>query len=248
MSYDALLMLSGGKDSCSIALNLFKEKQNILLFINDVGFVSKTAKSNIKKIKKITGFHSVQVNEYQDFHKALVDNYFQNPKLRMEKDLCHACTELTEYTAQLEAKKRGIKVIYNGHTSEQMGWIPKFKLKDVKIVNGIEWRIPYFKNYDLKQIKKDLKFYNIEWNPTKTNCIPIEALIQEEVRRSNVNPFGKELDELVSNGSISPEDALKIRTFCRGSHKRLHEGGYFQINKISPLHLKQITRLNKRNI
>lgn len=248
MIYDALLMLSGGKDSCSLALTLFKEKKNILLFTNDTGFLNDTAKANIEKIKTITKFDSVIVSDYVSYHKMLVDNYFQNLGLRMELDLCHHCTKITDYTAQLEAKKRGINVIYNGHTNLQMGLASKSKLRNIKIVNGVEWRVPFFKKYDFNEIKKELDFYNIDWKPINTNCIPIKDIIQEEFRRSKINPFGLELNSFIKSRSFSETEVNKINSFCKCSLKRLHKDGYFQKTKITNIQIKNIYSINKNKI
>jgi len=250
MKYDALLMLSGGKDSCALALRLFKEKQTVLLFTNDTGFMSQVAFDNIEKIKTITNFTHIINSDSIKYHKALVDYYFQNAQLRMEKDLCHYCTCLTEYCAQKAAKEYNIKTIYNGHSSYQMGlitseWLSK---KQSQIVNGIRWEIPYLTSYNINEIKTELESYNIESCPIKTNCIPIKNILQEEIRRSNKNPFSMELEKAFNNNDISEEDYIKYKEFCVASSKRLHKNGYFSRSKIKTPLMKHIKVIDKNKI
>lgn len=204
MKYDALLMLSGGKDSCALAFKLKEEGQNVLAFTLDHDFLSRDAKSNILKITTILDMDSVMIRpkptEYQVFIAA-------NATLT---DTCTKCSLRTMQYAIETAKRYGINIIYAGFTkytsrAHDMPIFPEFEHE------GLTIRYPYAEEYKLREIKKTMQQYKLEYDAVKTNCNHISTLLGRDI----TGCIGKELDLLFEDGQMDKDEYDYYRDFIK---------------------------------
>lgn len=195
MSYNALLMLSGGKDSCSLALKLKEQKINFLCFTLDTGFLSDIAWDNIKKITKLIDVDSLVFRPKPGQYIKLIQ-----AKMSL-KETCGICSLTTFNYALGIAGQLGIETIYAGFTkftAQAQGW----GLKNGHIVNDITIKYPYLDDYNYQEIKQTLINAGIEYDPTKTNC----QYIKELISRDKDNCFEKEIDLMLEAKQINEKD------------------------------------------
>lgn len=196
MIYEAALMLSGGKDSSSIAFDLAEKGVVFIAVTVDNGFLSDVAKSNIDKLVRILDIDSVMIRPAPSHFQATIDK---------GGDMVATCSECSLKCLEVVMKfahTHGIKQIYAGftrYTAASQGWGLKKVHNEVgefEIIN------PYYGEYDLNVIRKRMADNGLVFDPTKTNCIHIQRLIQ----KSADNPFIRELDALRDDGFIPDEE------------------------------------------
>lgn len=175
MKYDSLLMLSGGKDSCALAFQLKAEGQEVLAFTLDNSFLSEIGKSNIDKTLKILGMTGITFRPMAGEYQSLIDAHTSL------LDTCTKCSLKTLFYALDMAKLYNIKKIYAGFTSytSQAQALPMYKEQRIGDMTII---YPYVESYDMQAIKQLLLKHNIEYDPTKTNCIHIKDLIARDTQ------------------------------------------------------------------
>jgi hypothetical protein len=205
--YDAVLMLSGGKDSCSLAIDL-KDQQNILCVTIDNGFLSDVAKNNIYKLKSLAGIDSlIYKPDIADYRKLVESN----------KSLFETCSECSAKTFRYAidiCKLLKIGILYTGftkYTAQAQKWpviAEHYVFDDITIIS------PYMKRYDFPYIKVNLTQYGIVYDPTVTNCIHIKELIA----RDTDNCFEKEISLMYKAGQIDDNERKSYTDFiesCR---------------------------------
>jgi len=204
-SYEILLCLSGGKDSCSLAFMLREMKDlKILAFTNNVGFMSQTAWDNIMRTVDILDIDHIVWKSNLSLHQRIIDRYFADPKQTMF-DVCYQCSLLTQQAAFMFAKALGIKKIVMGFTKydaalQKTEPIAKKQLDDITVLN------PYYQQYNLDIVKHRLHKWGIETDPTKTNCLMIERIIKTHIRRFGKHPFQEEAEALFNDKQITQEE------------------------------------------
>jgi tRNA(Ile)-lysidine synthase TilS/MesJ len=191
MSYEALLMLSGGKDSCALAFDLKKQGINFLCFTLDNSFLSDMAKSNIEKLTRILDLDNVVIKPKPSLYEGVIN---LNESLLKT---CTICSYKTLISAISVCKQFGITTIYAGFTiitAKAQGW----SLESESMVDGILIKNPYKKEYDFKKIKTLLIQHGLEYDPAKTNCKHIQELIGRDID----NCFEKEIELMHKEGQI----------------------------------------------
>ena len=211
LPYEILLLLSGGKDSCSLAFKYKEEGLNILAITNDVGFMSDIAKRNIQKTVETLDIDHIFIKQHTKMHQSIIDDYFNDSSQHM-KDVCLRCSMITQNAAFIFAKLYGIRIVVMGFTkysAEAHGYegIPEQQVGEFIVLN------PYHKNYNLKEIEKKLQEHGIITDPTKTNCQFIEKIIATDIERFGENPFKKEIDLLLENNQIDKEEYARLIKF-----------------------------------
>lgn len=203
--YEALLMLSGGKDSCSIAFDLKEKGIPFIALTVDNGFLSDVAKSNIDKLVKTLDIDSVIIRPAPSFFQEVQD---------MNADMKTTCTECSLRALKVAlhfAKNHQIFKIYAGftkYTSASQGWGTRRVTTHVDTPDySFDIINPYYGEYDLNKIRKTMADNGLEFDPTKTNCIYIQRLIQ----RSPENPFIEEMDMLRADGFVPDDEYARIR-------------------------------------
>lgn len=108
--YDALVPLSGGKDSTYIlhlAVNVYKLK--VMAMTYDNGLFSQLAKDNIDRAIKITGVNHIFCKPDFEIQKKVYQNM-----LRYTGDICGACDIATKANILKVAKYHSIPIILYG--------------------------------------------------------------------------------------------------------------------------------------
>lgn len=193
--FDGILMLSGGKDSCSLAFKLKEEGLNILGYTVHNGFLSDVALSNVEKTIKACDMDSVIWRPKHGQYQALID---ENEDMF---ETCTKCSSLTINWAVHMALGMGVKKVYAGftkYTAQAQDWDGIVE----KDVMGITMVNPYYEEYDLKRVKKVCKEHGLVFDPTKTNCIHIKDLID----RTPDDPFGREVDLLHKDKQLTARE------------------------------------------
>jgi hypothetical protein len=188
-------MLSGGKDSCSLAFELHKRGELFLALTVDNGFLSDVAKSNIIKLTEILDIDSIMVRPAPSHFRATIE---KNGDM---VSTCGECSLKCTTIGMQVARMHGIKRIYAGftkYTAQAQGW----DSVETKMLGEFEFVNPYYSDYDLNEIRKTMESNGLVFDPTKTNCIHIQRLIH----KSADNPFIRELDLLKQDGFLSDDE------------------------------------------
>ncbi len=115
-SYDALVGLSGGKDSSYVAYRLVKEYGlRILLFTYDNGYLSESAKFNIRAMVKKLGQDHVFLSPDPALQSAIA-----RASMRRVGVPCIGCTFPGFLAAIKVATERGVPYILHGRSPAQM--------------------------------------------------------------------------------------------------------------------------------
>jgi len=201
----SLLMLSGGKDSCSLAFNLSEE---IIAFTYDNGIMSKVAWDNINKVVKALNLQHIIVKGNREEHLGLFNKFAENKNFGMA-DVCLPCSYSTQKAAIKTAKELGCEKIYTGFTiySAIANGGDYFS---EKTVDGMLISSPHKSNYDLQKLEKQLKDNGIETDPIKTNCSAIQSIIREHLKRRGENPFHEEFRLLLKDNQTTLEQYLYL--------------------------------------
>ncbi|MDX1531512.1 MAG: condensation domain-containing protein, partial [Rhodothermales bacterium] len=105
--YDALVLLSGGKDSTYALCRLVEMGVRALAFTLDNGYISDEAKANIRRVTEALGVDHV-------FGTTAAMNAIFVDSLKRYSNVCHGCFK-TIYTLGInEARARGIPFIVTG--------------------------------------------------------------------------------------------------------------------------------------
>lgn len=204
----ALLLLSGGKDSCALAVQLHKAGIKFIACTIDNDLLSDVARKNILKLTRALDCESITIRPNPSAYKKIMD---------MGMDMagtCAACTATTVIWAKMVADFFGCKRIYAGYTkytAEAQGWTKEVERE----IDGYLMIYPFMAEYDLKEIKTICEQYGLEIDPTKTNCKWIKKLID----RSKDNPFTRELDLLFKDGQVSQDEYDYYRAFTEPKGK-----------------------------
>jgi tRNA(Ile)-lysidine synthase TilS/MesJ len=108
-------MLSGGKDSCSLAFKLKEQGLNILCFTLDTGFLSDVAKSNIEKLTRILDLDSIMVKPKPSKYIKFIED-----KLSLMQT-CLQCSYQTLNSAIEVCKRYEIDTLYAGYLYDRKG-------------------------------------------------------------------------------------------------------------------------------
>jgi tRNA(Ile)-lysidine synthase TilS/MesJ len=204
MIYDSILMLSGGKDSCSLAFDLHEKGVKFLALTVNNGFMSDVAWSNIDKLVNILNIDSIVIRPAPTHYQEVIDK---------DEDMvhtCEACSFKTLVVAMQVAKLHGIKRIYAGftkYTAIAQGW------RGREIENAGEFEVvnPYYSEYDLNKIRATMESNGLVFDPTLTNCKHIQRLIH----KSADNPFTRELDLLKEDGFIKDDEYSRFSEWLK---------------------------------
>ncbi len=117
-TYDAIVTLSGGRDSSFTILKAVKDyKMKVLAFNYRNPFTHPTAIQNIKRIKEILGIELIQFDLPGDLHvRSMRHNlisWMKNPSLAMVPIMCVACKVMWKPVLKI-AHERGIKMAFSG--------------------------------------------------------------------------------------------------------------------------------------
>jgi len=197
-------MLSGGKDSCSLAFKLKEQGLNILAFTVDHDFLSDCARSNILKTTRILDVDSVMFRPKPTEYQVFID---ANATLT---DTCTKCSLKTLFYAIATAQMHGIKIIYAGFTNYTS------KAHDMLIfpeqqIGNITIKYPYVDSYDMQGIKALLIKNGIEYDPVKTNCNHIRTLLGRDI----TGCIGKELDLLFADKQMGEDEYNHYSDFIK---------------------------------
>lgn len=207
MSYNALLFLSGGKDSCYLAYKL-AENKNILAFTANLDILSDVARRNIDIVVKDLDLDHIAWRANQKEYQENIRRFF-NEKRTMQ-DVCLQCSIITQKLGVMIAKAFNIKDIYLGFNKyNHGGGTEKLEVPPFTINN------PLAKDYPLKEMEELLESKGIVTDVTKTNCTVIEKIIQLHTERFGENPFKSEIDSMSEDGLITPEYKKTLESFGR---------------------------------
>lgn len=212
----SILLLSGGKDSCALAVKMKEAGIKYLAVTIDNSILSDVARKNILKLTQALDIEHIIFRPPATVYKGIIDK-----GMDMEKT-CSACSASTLLFARMIADFFNVKVIYAGYTkytAQAQGW----DQSPEKEIDGYMMVYPFMDKYDLKEIREICAKYGLEIDPTKTNCKCINKIID----RSTDNPFTREIDLLLKDGQISQAEYDYYRAFTEpksrakaGSKKR----------------------------
>jgi len=115
-AYDALVGLSGGKDSSYVAYRLVREQgAKVLLYTYDNGFLSEHARDNVERVAKALGQDHVWCRPSAGLHRAVY-----RTSIRLFGIPCVGCTFPGYLRAISLAIERGIPLIVHGRSRAQM--------------------------------------------------------------------------------------------------------------------------------
>ena len=207
--FDALLMLSGGKDSCSLAFMLKEQGVNFYAITIDNGFLSETAFKNIFKLCKILdidhSFNRPKPSVYQNAIMPLVSEGMERA--------CTACSGITIELCRRIAVGAGIQKLYAGftkYTASAAGWSPA---KEKELEGGVILVNPYYEAYDLEAIRKVMGDNGLEFDPVKTNCVLLPDLLKNTNRLGLPNHLKKEIHDLHADKRISDAEEKYYSSF-----------------------------------
>jgi len=204
----SILMLSGGKDSCALAVKLVEQGEVFIAVTIDNDLLSDIARENILKLTRALGIEVITYRPDATIYKKFID-----AGADMEAT-CSVCSATSTIFAQMIAGWLVITRIYAGftkYTAEAQGWDKEVE----KVVNGFTLIYPFMAEYDLKDIKATCVKYGLEFDPTKTNCKYIKTLID----RSVDNPFTRELDIAFKDGGVTQEEYDYYKKFTEPTPK-----------------------------
>ena len=207
MKYDALLMLSGGKDCCSLAFKLtLAEAKNILCFTLDSSFLSDVAKSNIEKLTRILDLDSIVIKPKPSKYLRFIE---ENLSL---VQTCTHCSYQTLLSALDICKRFEINTLYAGFTvftAKAQGW----PVIEKQTYDGINIIHPFMvkDNYNFQAVKALMIEHGLEFDPTKTNCKHIRELISRDVD----NCFEKEIEIMHKEGQIDDSERTYYSDFIK---------------------------------
>ena len=208
MSFDALLMLSGGKDSCALAVMLKEQGVDFMALTVDNGWVRDVAIQNARKVVKHLGIphtiHRLAAGEYEKEIRPLVKEGMLVA--------CTRCSILTLGFGSSFAKSIGAKKVYAGftkYTAQAAGWDASVE----KDSGGIILCNPFYKDYPLQRIRDICRELDLVLDPTKTNCELLPELLKETNRLKLPNHLLTEMNLLLKDGLITSEEFEYYKAF-----------------------------------
>jgi acyl-CoA synthetase (AMP-forming)/AMP-acid ligase II len=162
--YDCLLLLSGGKDSSYVLYQLLAMDLKVLAYTLDNGYISQSAKDNIRRIVNTLGVDHVFGST------PAMDAIFRN-SLEQFSNVCNGCFK-TLYTLGIKlAHEKGIRYIVTGLSRGQL----------------FETRLDFlFRNqvFDLDEIERDVqrarRIYHAQ-NDLVAKCLPLGPVAEPRV-------------------------------------------------------------------
>lgn len=106
-SHDAIVLLSGGKDSTYMLCRLVEMGLRVLSFTLDNGFISEQAKANIRRVTQELGVEHV-------FASTPAMNAIFVESLQQYANVCNGCFKTVYTLAATIARERGIRAIFTG--------------------------------------------------------------------------------------------------------------------------------------
>lgn len=209
-----MLMLSGGKDSCSLAYHLFDlyGEHQLIFFTNDPGFLSKVAIDNINKVRQDLPCEFILHDAGKEQQKV-VEKYFVDKKQKM-MDVCGWCTQISQLNACQYAQDKEARIIFTGNTKNNGS------IKSHTSVNfhgqTIRFSHPYVDNYNYAVVTKVCADHTINPNPMETNCLFLRSILRIHYHRWRYNPYREEIEELYSAGHINMKYKQALEHFCTG--------------------------------
>jgi hypothetical protein len=170
--YDAIVNLSGGKDSCLLLHKLKEEYSlNVLAFTTDMN-IPECAWRNIKRTVEKLGVHHITYSPPREFYRKLYRFLLQNQEERgAVRTVCYVCAPLFEgYSLKLATEKR-IPLVLAGYSPGQ----PEpdrmeYEFSRVLLCNT-DWTPPSVRDSGLFSQDE----LNLFWNPfkySKTTTFP----------------------------------------------------------------------------
>lgn len=145
--FDALIMLSGGKDSVYVAYLLAKVyKLKVVGITIDNGFEYDSTFDNSSKVASKLGIshfiYRLPTKDMKNYYKVLIGD----KDLRMDdgSQLCFFCGRMLKSLSIDIAKKLDVGMVVSGHTLEQIRALGNEKGKD----RSFEIRMRYIQNYE----------------------------------------------------------------------------------------------------
>jgi len=105
--YDAIMLLSGGKDSTYAAYRLAELTKNVLALTLDNGFLSDEAMENIKGVTQHLGW------DHQFMTTPAMNDIFVD-SLKRHSNVCQGCFKTVYTLALREARAQGVPAIVTG--------------------------------------------------------------------------------------------------------------------------------------
>ena len=202
-------MLSGGKDSCSLAFLMKDEGLNFFALTVDNGFLSDVARSNVLKVCEIldipSGITKPPISVYREAVLPLVP-------AGMDK-ACGKCSSITIGIGHSTAVALGVKKIYAGftkYTASAAGWTPA---KEKELPGGVILVNPYYEKYDLDKIRGLMEKHGLELDPTKTNCRILPDILKATNIAKLPNHLRDEIDLLEKDGMLKDGEAEYYKKF-----------------------------------
>jgi tRNA(Ile)-lysidine synthase TilS/MesJ len=208
--YNAILMLSGGKDSCALLYQLVASKHRVLCVTIDNTFLSDVAKRNIEKITNDLEVDHIYYKPKKETYQEIRD--FSLSHNKGVDFTCSRCSLISFSYGCLLAKAFNVGTVYFGFTidtAKSFGW----EATPVQVVNGIRVVNPFYKEYALDKIIALMKTAGLEYNPVKTNCSLLEGLIKDTNNLSKDNHLLDEFNIHDSRGNIPSEIREELKAF-----------------------------------
>jgi hypothetical protein len=209
-TWPAILMLSGGKDSCSLAFALVEQGISPLCVTVDNGFLSDVARENIRK--------TVDALDLDHAYWKPCKSVFEPIEKMVDAGdsdmgaVCGKCSQMVRQYAVIAAAGLGIKKVYAGftkYTAEAAGWSPAL----VKMVGDVEVINPYYESYDLPAIKALMDKHGLVFDPVKTNCRLIERIIKTTNKLNGGNHLQQEVEALKADGQLTDDEYAYYKEF-----------------------------------
>ena len=164
-NFDALVMLSGGKDSVYVAYLLSKiYKLKVIGITIDNGFEYASTFENSSKIAEKLGIshfiYRLPENDMKEYYKVLIGN--KELKMNDGSQLCFFCGRMLKSFSVDIAKRLDVGVVASGHTLEQVRALGNEQGND----RSFEIRMRYIQNYEKNKylkLEKILKDNNLEY-------------------------------------------------------------------------------------
>ena len=206
---DAMLMLSGGKDSCSLAFLLKAQGVNYTAITIDNGFLSQTAFINIFKTCQILDIDHVFIRPKRSIYRTMLEPLMDKGM----ETVCTQCSAVTIELCRVAAHASGAKKLYAGftkYTAAAAGWKPAL---EKELADGMILVNPYYETYDLSGIRKTMADHGLELDPIKTNCVLLPELLRTTNKLGLPNHLLTEIKLLLASGQITKKEYKKYEKF-----------------------------------
>ena len=205
--YDCLVSFSGGKDSTYLVYLLKKKYQfNILTYTCDTGFLSDTAKTNIKTVIQKMNVDHLFYNPDKSFYKKLYTHYLKKGvegNVGAVQSTCPQCFRATSLLAVKVATEKGIPMVISGLTPAQLGAV-NYKVSKWQLISRFLYR-KFFPDtiFNISLDKKERNLFGISL--MHLHKIP-PVIYPYSVLDYNVDEISREVveHELIPPGNENP--------------------------------------------